>query len=107
MVLASFLVASMTGALTWNVVGLIQEVKKLQSKITTIEKILSPLSEEVNDNGLQFNVRSIPKLLSAIETEGGTLLEYVTFKSQNSSDVSLNLIKAHDNIVNSLKNLKI
>lgn len=106
------IVSTIVGGVTWVLTGKFKsplrlEIDKLNSKIATIEKILAPTTEEIHDNGLHFDVRSIPKLLNTIHVEGGTLLDYVNAKSKHSSDVSLNLIKVHDNIVNSLKNIKI
>ena len=83
-----------------------KEINELKSDLTTIENKLSPLSETVESNGLQFNVRSIPKLLSAIDTEDGTLFEYVTANS-NSNTESLNLMKVHNHILNSLQSIKL
>ena len=106
------IVSTIVGGITWVPTGKFKsplrlKIDELNSKVTTIEKMLSPTVEEAHDNGLHFDVRSIPKLLATINMEGGTLLDYVTNKSKNGSDVSLNMIKIHDNIVNSLKKLKI
>ena len=80
-------------------------VKLQQQEAIKIEKI-RPTPVDIT-NGLSYNVESIPRLLGSIKLESGiTVFDHIVENSTPES-ASLNLVKAHNLILESLQQLKV
>lgn len=84
-----------------------EDIKSIQEDIANIKVQLVPVKEATFESSKEWRVESIPRLLSLFKTDDGlTLLQVITEASDDQTQ-ALNLVKAQNVILNSIKHIKL
>lgn len=79
----------------------------LRKELEAIKTQLKPLDKPKKVKAKGYNVESIPRLLSSIKCEDGKTLFDTIVESSTSANESLNLVKAHNQVIEALNELEI